>query len=71
MDYDKDKYTLNMEDILSKLNIEIPKGYIEVKRAKDDSKKRKQQRENRTRQTIKLFLVLMMVELVHILFLKR
>ena len=39
MDYDKDKYTLNMEDILSKLNIEIPNGYIEVKRAKDDSKK--------------------------------
>ena len=39
MDYDKDKYTLNMEDILSKLNIEIPKGYIEVKRAKNDSKK--------------------------------
>jgi hypothetical protein len=35
----KDKYRLDMEKILSDLKIKIPKGYIEVKRAENDTKK--------------------------------
>lgn len=38
MDYDKDKYKLDLKDILSNLQVKIPKGYIEVKVAKDNTK---------------------------------
>lgn len=39
MTYDKDKYSIDFKAILSDLQIKIPEGYIEVKRAKNDSKK--------------------------------
>ncbi len=35
----EDKYNLDMEKILSDLEVEIPKGYIEVKRAEKHTKK--------------------------------
>ena len=35
----KDKYQLDMEKILFDLQVEIPKGYIEVKRAEKHTKK--------------------------------
>ncbi len=38
MDYDKDKYKLDLKDILSNLQVKIPKGYIEVKVAKNNTK---------------------------------
>ncbi len=38
MDYDKDKYKLDLKDILSNLQVKIPEGYIEVKVAKDNTK---------------------------------
>tara|TARA_R100001163_G_C5021746_1_gene164380 strand:+ start:836 stop:991 length:156 start_codon:yes stop_codon:yes gene_type:complete len=38
MDYDKDKYKLDIKDILSNLQVKIPEGYIEVKVAEDNTK---------------------------------
>ena len=39
MEIDKEKYSLDIKQILSDLQIKIPEGYIEVKRAKEHTKK--------------------------------
>lgn len=39
MKFDKEKYRLDLKEILSDLKIEIPKGYIEVNSAKTHTKK--------------------------------
>ena len=49
MEVDKDKYSLDIKQILSDLQIKIPKGYVEVKRAteyteKDSSNKKTKQK---------------------------
>jgi len=39
MKFDKEKYRLDLKEILSDLKIEIPKGYIEVNSAKKHTEK--------------------------------
>ncbi len=39
MQAEKEKYHIDLEGILSNLNMKIPEGYIEVNSAKDDTKK--------------------------------
>ena len=39
MEVDKDKYSLDIKQILSDLQIKIPKGYVEVKRATEHTEK--------------------------------
>lgn len=47
MSYDKAKYHIDLEGMLSNLERKIPKGYIEVKRATEHTKKDKKNQESK------------------------